>query len=147
MGESGIMFFGRFDRSLDNKGRLSVPAKFKSSLTSVCYIMKGFDGALAIYNEDEFLKLWEEVKNLPFNKTNNRKYIRSQLATVCELEIDGSNRIQIPQELLTRYSIGKDVSVIGVGNHLELWDKAKYEQYELESEQEFDDIAENIEKE
>lgn len=141
------MFFGRFDRILDNKGRLSIPSKIRGSLTEVCYIMKGFDGALAIYNEDEFQRMWEEVRNLPFNKTNNRKYIRAQLATACELEIDGSNRIQIPQELLTRYSIGKDVSVIGVGNHLELWDKAKYEQYELDSEKEFDEIAENIEKE
>ena len=147
MGESGIMFFGRFDRSLDNKGRLAIPAKMVSSLTQKCYIMKGFDGALAIYNEDEFQRMWEEVRNLPFNKSNNRKYIRAQLATAFELEIDGSNRIQIPQELLTRYSIGKDVSVIGVGNHLELWDRSAYEKYESDSENEFDKIAENIEKE
>lgn len=140
------MFFGRFNHSLDDKGRLVIPSKMRDQFSRLIYIMKGYDGALAIYKEQEFLKLVEQAEKLDFNKKNTRFYLRSQLASTCELELDKQGRVQIPTQLLNQYQIGKDVIIIGVGDHIEVWDKAIYEKYENEANENFEEIAENLKK-
>lgn len=140
------MFFGRFNHSLDDKGRLVIPSKMREQFSRLIYIMKGYDGALAIYKEQEFLKLVEQAEKLDFNKKNTRFYLRSQLASTCELELDKQGRVQIPTQLLNQYKIGKDVIIIGVGDHIEVWDKAIYEKYENEANENFEEIAENLKK-
>lgn len=140
------MFFGRFNHSLDDKGRLVIPSKMRDQFSRLIYIMKGYDGALAIYKEQEFLKLVEQAEKLDFNKKNTRFYLRSQLASTCELELDKQGRVQIPTQLLNQYKIGKDVIIIGVGDHIEVWDKAIYEKYENEANENFEEIAENLKK-
>lgn len=140
------MFFGRFNHSLDDKGRLVIPSKMRDQFSRLIYIMKGYDGALAIYKEQEFLKLVEQAEKLDFNKKNTRFYLRSQLASTCELELDKQGRVQIPTQLLNQYKIGKDVIIIGVGDHIEVWDKAIYEKYESEANENFEEIAENLKK-
>ncbi len=138
------MFFGSFQHSLDDKNRLVIPRKFRSELTSKLYIMKGFDGALSIFKEDRFLKLVDEFNSLPFSKKNARDYLRVQLASCSELEVDKLGRVILPNNLLTKYEIGKDVLIIGVGDHLEIWDIAKYEEYAKKAEDSFEDIAESL---
>ncbi len=139
------MFFGYYEHSLDDKGRLVIPSKLRDEIGHFIYIMKGFDGALSIYKEEAFKSLVSEAESLPFNKKNSRDYLRVQLASVCELEIDKMGRIQIPQTLLNKYSIGKEVVIIGVGDHLEVWDKEAYSEYESKANKSFEDIAENLE--
>lgn len=138
------MFFGSFAHSLDDKGRLVIPAKMREELGGRAFIMKGFDGALSIYKEDAFEKLVEQFNSLPFNKKASRDYLRVQLATVCQLDIDKAGRVQIPSQLLSKYQIGKDVVVIGTGDHIEVWDKARYAEYEKAVEASFEETAENI---
>ena len=149
MVESGrkFMFFGYFEHSLDDKGRVVVPSKLRSQCGNTLYILQGYDGALSIYKEDEYLKMIEKVNSLPFNIRKNRDFIRTQLATTCELEIDKQGRIQLPTQLLNKYSIGKDIVFIGVGNHIELWDKKFYLEYEAKALEDFEKNAEEIVKE
>lgn len=138
------MLFGFYEHALDNKGRLVVPSKFRSEIGSILYILRGYEGSLAIYKADEFAKMVEEIEKLPFTKKDARTFIRMQLASVCELEIDKQGRIQIPTHLLTKYSISKDVVIIGVGDHIEVWDKKAYSDYEAQGNEEFDRIAESL---
>lgn len=146
MVESGRkMFFGYFAHSLDNKGRLVIPSKMREELGGKAFIMKGFDGALSIYKETEFEKLVNEFNSLPFNKKSSRDYLRVQLASTCELDIDKMGRAQIPAILLAKYQISKDVVVIGVGDHIEVWDKVAYEEYEKASSSAFESTAEQLE--
>lgn len=140
------MFFGTYFHTLDSKGRLVIPSKLRDEAGSRIYILKGFDGALAIYKASEFDRLIEEINDLPFNKKNSRAYLRVQLASACELEVDRQGRVQLPAQLLLRYGIGKEVIVIGVGDHMEVWDKAAYDIYEKSVDSNFETIAESLEE-
>lgn len=142
----GNMFFGSYEHSLDEKGRLVIPRKMREEAGSKLFIMKGFDGALSLYREETFEKLVSEINSLPFNKRNNRAYLRIQLASVVELDVDKMGRVQLPTQLLNKYQIGKDVVVLGALDHIEVWDKSTYEDYEKAANQDFENLAEDISK-
>ena len=138
------MYFGSFTHNLDEKGRLMIPRKMREELGYKVYIMKGFEGSLSLYNEERYQKLVEEFSRLSFNQSKVRDYLRLQFASTYEMEIDKLGRVQIPTALLTKYNISKEVLVLGIGDHIEVWDKAKYEEYENSIRDEFESIAENI---
>ena len=140
------MFFGHYEHSLDEKGRLLLPKKIKEELkdNSPLYVLKGFEGCLSIYREAEFLKLCEECEKISFNKKNSRSYLRAVLSSVIELTIDKVNRIQIPKDTLTRFHISKNVIIIGVNDHFEIWDSESYQRYEEEVNSHFEEIAESL---
>lgn len=137
------MFYGSYIHTLDDKGRLVIPSKMRNELGMKAYILKGYDGALSIYKESEFEKLVEKINSLPFNKKNTRAFLRTQLASVCELEIDRQGRVLLPTQLLSKYKIGKDVIVIGALDHIEVWNRVDYESYEQQSAS-FEEIAEEL---
>ena len=141
------MFFGTYEHTIDEKGRLVIPRKMREEAGVRLFIMKGFDGALSLFKEVEFERLTREFNYLPFSKKDIRAYLRIQLASACELEIDKMGRVQIPSSLLTKYQISKDVVVIGAGDHMEVWDKKTYAEYEASVNAEFENLAENIGKE
>ncbi len=138
------MYFGSFTHNLDDKGRLMIPRKMREELGYKVYIMKGFEGSLSLYNEERYQKLVEEFSRLSFNQSKVRDYLRLQFASTYEMEVDKLGRVQIPTALLTKYNISKEVLVLGIGDHIEVWDKAKYEEYENNIRDEFESIAENI---
>ncbi len=138
------MYFGSFTHNLDEKGRLMIPRKMREELGYKVYIMKGFEGSLSLYNEERYQKLVEEFSRLSFNQSKVRDYLRLQFASTYEMEVDKLGRVQIPTALLTKYNISKEVLVLGIGDHIEVWDKAKYEEYENGIRDEFESIAENI---
>ena len=138
------MFFGSFAHTLDEKGRLMIPRKMREELGYKVYIMKGFDGSLSLYNEERYQKLIEEFTKLSFNQQKVRDYLRLQFASTYEMEVDKLGRVQLPTALLTKYNISKEVLVLGIGDHIEVWDKAKYEEYENGIRDEFESIAEEI---
>jgi MraZ protein len=138
------MFFGSYTHNLDDKGRLVIPSKMRDELGSKAYILKGFDGTLSIYKESDFQNLVVELKNLPFNKKNSRAYLRIQLASACELDIDRQGRALLPTQLLNKYQIGKEVIVIGALDHIEVWNRADYEEYEKNADSSFETIAEEL---
>ena len=138
------MFFGNYSHSLDNKGRLVIPSKFRDELGNNIFIMKGFDGALAIYKKDAFNEVVEELEKYSFLKKENRDYLRIKLASIVELEVDKNGRIQIPTAILTKYSISKNVTVLGSGDHIEIWSNEKFEQYISSIEDNYEELAEKI---
>ena len=150
MVESGkkweIMFFGNYSHSLDEKGRLVIPKKMREELGNKIFIMKGFDGALAIYQESSYSKVMEELEKYSFNKKENRDYLRLKLASIVDLDVDKMGRVQLPVAILGKYHINKDVVVLGAGDHIEVWDKVRYEEYISSIEDEYEDIAERLDK-
>ena len=138
------MFFGSFAHTLDEKGRLMIPRKMREELGYKVYIMQGFDGSLSVYAEGKFLLLSEEFARLPFNQRKNRDYLRAQFATTYEMEVDKLGRVQIPTALLKKFNISRNVTVLGMGDHIEIWDSAKYEAYEQEAIENFDKNAEEL---
>ena len=138
------MFFGSFAHTLDEKGRLMIPRKMREELGYKVYIMQGFDGSLSVYTEGKFLLLSEEFAKLPFNQRKNRDYLRAQFATTYEMEVDKLGRVQIPTALLKKFNISRNVTVLGMGDHIEIGDSAKYEAYEQEAIENFDKNAEEL---
>ena len=138
------MFIGSYYHNIDEKGRLVIPSKMRDELGSKAYILKGFDGALSVYKETEFIALVERLKTLPFHKKNSRAYLRIQLASACELDIDRQGRTLLPAQLLAKYQIGKEVIVVGALDHIEVWNKVDYENYEKAADSSFEDIAEEL---
>ena len=138
------MFFGSFAHTLDEKGRLMIPRKMREELGYKVYIMKGLDGPLSIFTEQGFAKLSEEFAKLPFSQSKNRDYLRAQFASTHEMDVDKVGRIQIPTALLNKFNISRDVIVLGIGDHIEIWDAKKYEEYENSVRNDFEKIAEEI---
>ena len=138
------MFFGNFAHTLDEKGRLMIPRKMREELGFKVYIMQGFDGALSLFTEAKYQKLVEEYSKLPFNQRKNRDYLRLQFASTHEMDVDKVGRIQIPTALLNKFNISRDVIVLGIGDHIEIWDAKKYEEYESGIVDNFEKNAEAI---
>ena len=138
------MYFGSFAHNLDDKGRLMIPRKMREELGYKVYIMKGFEGSLSLYDESGYQKLVSEFTRLSFNQQKVRDYLRLQFASTYEMDVDKLGRVQLPTALLTKYGISKEVLVLGIGDHIEVWDKAKYEEYENSIRDNFESIAEEI---
>ena len=140
------MYFGYYEHSLDDKGRLMIPSKLREGLSggAPLYVLKGFEGCLSIYNEISFMKLSEKLASLPYEDKEARSYIRNLLGSVTQLNVDKLGRIQIPTTILNKYQISRQVVVIGVGDHFELWDLVKYQEYETENNKKFEDVADAL---
>ena len=121
-----------------------IPRKMREELGYKVYIMQGFDGSLSVYTEDRFVQLSEEFAKLPFNQKKNRDYLRAQFASTFDMDVDKLGRVQIPTALLKKFDISRNVTVLGMGDHIEIWDSDKYEAYEQGVVENFDKNAEEI---
>ena len=144
VGESGNMFFGSYVHVLDEKNRLLIPSKLRGEVGAKLYIIKGYDGALALYCEADFENYLNNLKSQSFASKLSRDVERIALSTVAELEIDKQSRIQIPAQLIAKYSLTKEVVILGVLDHLEIWNKSKWDEYLKENEAGFEEKSEEL---
>lgn len=137
------MLIGEYAHSIDAKGRLIVPAKFRTELGERFIVTKGFDGCLYGYSLDEWKSIEEKIKTLPLvTGKDARNFTRFFFSSAIECEIDSQGRILISQILRDFADLQKEVVVIGVSSRIEIWSKSKWEEYN--SEQDSDDIAEKM---
>lgn len=141
------MFLGTYNHNLDPKNRVTVPSKFRNKLDSIVVLSKGFDGCLELRTNEEFQKYANKLTNLTSNKANYRAVVRQLLANANEIEIDNSNRILIPMNLLKEGKITKEIIFIGLGNKIELWDSESYIAFKEKTDLELEVLAEDIENE
>ena len=138
------MFMGEYQHTIDIKGRMIVPAKFREELGSQFVVTRGLDKCLIIYPMEEWNEVEEKLKKLPLTKKDARAFTRFFFSGAVECDIDKQGRINIPQTLRTYAELDKECVVIGVSNRVELWSKEVWETYFQESEDSFADIAENL---
>ncbi|RXK18884.1 division/cell wall cluster transcriptional repressor MraZ [Macrococcus sp. DPC7161] len=138
------MFMGEFNHQLDTKGRMIVPAKFRDSLSENFVITRGLDKCLFGYTLDEWQKIEEKLKALPITKKDARKFMRLFFSGATEVEIDKQGRINIPQNLREYAGLSKECTVIGVSNRIEIWDKNGWNQFYEDTEDQFEEIAEEL---
>lgn len=122
------MFIGEYNCTLDTSRRLIIPAALKKEFTAAI-VMKGFEKCLYIFTNKEWGKLSEKVSGLSIAKTKNRKFIRALSSGAFECELDNKGRVCLNQKLLAYANLTKDCMLLGVGNHLEVWDLLEYEKY------------------
>lgn len=123
------MFIGEYEHSIDTKGRIMIPSKFRSKLGDTFILTKGLDSCLFIYTREEWAKFEDKLKTLPFSSKDARKFTRFFLSGAVECETDKQGRILIPSNLREYGSLEKSVISIGVSNRIEIWDADKWKEY------------------
>jgi MraZ protein len=123
------LFYGEYQHTVDPKGRVIVPSKFRDGLGEEFILTKGLDSCLFAYSKDEWSSLENKLKALPFTDKDVRAFIRFFFAGASECEVDKQGRILIPQNLREYAEFDKDIYVIGVSTRVEIWDKNKWENY------------------
>ena len=138
------MFLGEFQHSLDTKGRIIVPAKFREDLGEKFILTRGLDNCLFVYPKEEWALMEEKLKKLPLTKADARAFVRFLFSGATECELDKQGRILIPVNLRDYSNIDKDAVIIGVSNRVEIWSLENWEKFSLNAEQSFEEIAEKI---
>jgi len=138
------MFMGEYQHNVDPKGRLIIPAKFREHLGDCFVITRGLDNCLFGYPMDEWRKLEEKLKQLPVTKKDARAFTRFFFSGATEVELDKQGRINIPTTLLSYANVDKECIVLGVSSRIEIWAKSAWETYFDDSEDSFNEIAENM---
>ncbi len=143
VGGNGV-FMGEYQHSIDDKGRLIIPAKFREGLGASFVITRGLDNCLFVYPMDEWKALEEKLKSLPFTKADARAFTRFFFSGATECEWDKQGRVNIPPNLREHARLQKECVVIGVSNRVEIWSKETWEAYFAQSEDSFGEIAEKL---
>lgn len=139
-----MMFMGEYQHSVDEKGRMIIPAKFREALGSSFVITRGLDQCLFVYPKDEWTILEQKLKSLPLMKSDARAFTRFFFSGATECELDKQGRVNIPNNLREHAKFDKDTIVIGVSNRVEIWSKEAWEGYSKQSEESFNEIAEKL---
>ena len=138
------MFMGEYKHQLDSKGRMIVPSKFRDELSEEFVITRGLDKCLFGYTFDEWARIEEKMKSLPLTKKDARKFMRLFFSGAAQVEVDKQGRINIPSNLREYAGLKKECTVIGVSGRIEIWDTDEWENFYTESEDNFEDIAEDL---
>jgi len=138
------MFIGEFLHSIDEKGRLAVPIKFRSDLTEGAIVTKGLDGCLFLYTRGEWDKLVQKIKNMPISQSNARTFSRFLLGGAIDLIPDKQGRINLPKYLMNYAGIKNNVIVTGLVDRLEIWDAKAWQEYKKKTEKDVEKIAEQL---
>lgn len=138
------MFIGEYQYSLDDKKRLSIPSKFRRELGTRAIVTRGLDGCLFLYPQREWKKLAEKLGKLPLGQADARGFQRIMLSGAMETTIDSLGRILIPDYLKKYAGLQKKVVIVGLYNHVELWNDKKWKEYQQKSEKEVGNMAERL---
>ncbi|MCE5286846.1 MAG: division/cell wall cluster transcriptional repressor MraZ [Pelosinus sp.] len=138
------MFMGEYLHTIDNKGRLIFPAKFRELLGEGFVATKGLDNCLFVYCKDEWAILENKLKQLPLAKAEARAFVRFFFSGAAELECDKQGRVLLPNNLREYAKLDKDVVVLGVSNRIEIWNKKAWDSYNEQIGPSVTNIAENL---
>ena len=138
------MLMGEFHHNIDDKGRLTLPAKFREELGDSFIITRGLESCLFVYTMDEWKKITERLNNLPFTRKDARSFMRFFLSGATAVEFDKQGRINITSPLVTYADLKKECVIIGVGDRLEIWSSEKWDNFYDTNKDSLSDIAETL---
>ena len=121
------MFMGEYNHTVDPKGRLIIPAKFREQLGDEFVVTKGLDGCLFVYTKEEWHNIEEKFRGISMTSKDARKFSRFFFAGAAALELDKQGRILLPPVLREYADLQKDVVLVGVLSRVEIWDKGMEE--------------------
>lgn len=138
------MLLGEYQHTIDTKGRVAIPAKFRGKLSAGAIITRGLDNCLFVFANAEWEALAQKLVALPLAQANSRAFVRLMLAGAMDVELDGQGRILIPDYLRKYAGIEKRVIVAGLYSRIEIWDAERWERYKQKTEDASDEIAEKL---
>ncbi len=120
------MFRGEYEYTLDDKGRLVLPRRFRGALGERFVATRGFDGCVVLYPESEWAQVEDKLRSEPLA---NRRFVRYLLGSAVECELDRQGRFLLPPPLREHAGIDREVVVVGLINKVEVWSKDRWQQY------------------
>ena len=142
------MFYGEYEHTIDRKGRLIIPAKFRQALkeheVKSLFLTRGLDGCLFLFPESEWRLAESRFKQIPFTKGEGRKFNRLFFSGAAEVTIDRLGRLLVPRSLKEFADIKQDVVIVGVSNRMELWSKGKWQAFYESARSGFEEVAERV---
>jgi MraZ protein len=138
------MFIGEYQVNTDEKGRISIPAKFRAQLKGKVVVTKGLDNSLFLYSVEEWKKLAEKLAGLPISTANTRAFSRHMLAGAMDCDVDKQGRILLPGYLKEFAKIVKKAVVAGLYNRIEIWDENLWLENKKQVEAASNSIAEQL---
>jgi transcriptional regulator MraZ len=141
-------FKGTYSYSVDNKGRINIPAKLRKYISpeanDTFVVTRGFDQCLFIYPHDEWSKQEDTIRKLSPSNPQHRYIMRTLLQWATESQLDGQSRVTIPRELLHFASIESEVLIIGVLDHIEVWNPTVYKKYQEAQSDTYENVAQTV---
>lgn len=142
------MFYGEYEHTLDRKGRLIIPSKFREALKEHYierfFITRGLDKCLFMFAEDEWKLQEQKFKTMSFTKAESRRFNRLYFSGACDMVPDKQGRVLIPPYLKEYAGIKRDVYIIGVSNRIEIWGRENWKDYYSTSRDSFEEVAEKL---
>lgn len=133
------MFMSEYNHTIDTKGRLIIPSKFRDQLGDEFVVTKGMDGCLFVYANEDWNAFEQKLTSLPLINKEARQFARFFLAGAAQVEVDKQGRILLPASLRDFAKLEKDVVLVGVGSRIEIWSRENWES--METDGNMDDIA------
>ena len=138
------MLLGNFHHTVDAKGRVFVPARWREELGEAVVVTKGLDRCLYVMPAERFSAKLEEIEQLPLEDGSTRAYMRVLAGSASEESVDKQGRMSIPGHLREYAGLSKDVVVVGVSRRAEIWDREVWAQYNGQAEAGYEEIAAKI---
>ncbi len=138
------MLYGEYRHTLDGKGRVSVPAKFRAELGDRVVVTKGLEKCIFVYSYKVFEELVGRLGSLPLGKKDARDFSRILLAGSNDAEVDSHGRVLLPGNLRQYAGLEREAVWIGVSSRAEIWDPAAYESFTKRAEGDYEAIAEKL---
>lgn len=138
------MFIGEYHHSIDEKGRVAVPVKFREQLRKGSVVTKGLDTCLVLYPLNEWEQLASKLSKLPISQSNTRAFSRFLLSGAMDVEMDKQGRVVLPDYLREYGHLQKKAVIVGLYDRVEIWDEERWQQYRSKTEKESIEIAEKL---
>ena len=138
------LLIGEYHHSIDEKGRLIIPSKFREEIGTSFVVTRGLDGCLFVYSLVEWERIVAKLKKLPFTKKDARTFTRFFLASATVCQFDKQGRINLVNSLIEYAELKKECAIIGVNDRLEIWALDKFNNLMNENFEKLDDISENL---
>jgi MraZ protein len=138
------MFIGEYQHTIDEKGRMAVPARLRRDIGSGAVVTRGIDNCLWLFPKKEWQELASKLASLPLSDANSRAFSRLMLAGAMEVEFDAQGRALLPGYLRNYAGLKKNAVIAGLYNRLEIWDESKWQEYKEKTEKATDQIAKHM---
>ena len=138
------MFIGEYHHTIDDKGRIIIPAKFRDELGSSFIVTRGIEACLFVYPNGNWDKICEKLNSLPFTRKDARVFNRFFMSGATNVELDKQGRINISAPLVSYANLTKECVVIGTGDRLEIWSQDDWNSFFNSNKDSMSDIADNL---
>lgn len=140
------LFKGEYNHTIDAKGRVIIPAKFRERLGEAFVVTKGLDGCLYGYANEDWQVFEDKLASLPLTNKDSRQFTRFFLAGAADCEVDKQGRILLPAVLREFAGLEKDVVFVGVSKRIEIWDKDRWSEMISRYDGNMDEVAANLDE-